>query len=266
MQTPNAHRLNILTPSEIKDLYGLPQFGDQERQQYFEMSAQEHQSVEQRRAAIGIFQVLELGYFKAKRQFFAFELSAVLPDLRYLARHYFPGLEVNALTLPSKPTRVLIQRAVLELLTYQPCGAAAKEDLLARLQRNAALSTQPAYILRDALEYLAQKRLVALQYTTLQDMVGGVIASEGLRVTQLLELHAPEFVLKSLDALLFGDENILTLTDIKHEPRNFGLKEMRREVERRQHFQPLHEFAQTFLTTAGLSQESGKYYASLVKY
>lgn len=59
MQTPNAHRLNILTPSEIKYLYGLPQFGDQERQQYFEMSAQEHQSVEQRRAAIGIFQVLE---------------------------------------------------------------------------------------------------------------------------------------------------------------------------------------------------------------
>ena len=266
MQTPNAHRLNILTPSEINELYSLPQFGDEERQQYFDMSAQELQSVEQRRSAIGIFQALELGYFKAKRQFFAFELPDVMLDLHYLARHYFPGLELKTLTLPSKPTRVLIQRAVLTLLSYQPCDSTAKKDLNARMQRSAALSTQPAYILRDLLEYLAQKRLVAPQYTTLQDMVGGVIASEGLRVTQLLELHAPQSVLQSLDALLLGDEKMLTLTDIKREPRNFGLKELRREVERRQHFQPLHEFAHTFANTAGLSQESGKYYASLVKY
>jgi hypothetical protein len=97
MQTPNAHRLNILTPSEINELYSFPQFGDEERQQYFDMSAQELQSVEQRRSAIGIFQALELGYFKAKRQFFAFELPDVMLDLHYLARHYFPGLELKTL-------------------------------------------------------------------------------------------------------------------------------------------------------------------------
>lgn len=266
MQTPNAHRLNILTPSEINELYSLPQFGDEDRQLYFDMSAQELQSVEQRRSAIGIFQALELGYFKAKRQFFVFELSNVMLDLHYLARHYFPGLNLKTLALPSKPTRVLIQRAVLTLLRYQPCDSTAKKDLTARMQRAAAFSTQPVYILRDLLEYLAQKRLVAPQYTTLQDMVGSVIASEGLRVTQLLELHAPQSVVQSLDALLLGDEKMLTLTDVKREPKNFGLKELRREVERRQHFQLLHEFAHTFLTTAELSQESGKYYASLVKY
>ena len=35
---------------------------------------------------------------------------------------------------------------------------------------------------------------------------------------------------------------------------------------RRQFFQPLYEFAHTFLATAGLSNESSKYYASLVKF
>lgn len=41
MSTPNANRLNILTSAEITEIYGLPQFGDEERRQYFDMSAQE---------------------------------------------------------------------------------------------------------------------------------------------------------------------------------------------------------------------------------
>ena len=266
MQVSNAHRLNILTPAEIVELYGRPHFGDEERALYFDMSAHECQSVEQRRSAIGIFQALELGYFKAKRQFFLFDLTDVMPDLRYLAERHFPSVDIKTLTLPSKPTKILIQRAVLTLSRYRFCDAAAKKDLKNRMQRAATRFTRPAYILRDCLEYLEQQQLVAPQYTSLQDMVGNIIANEGLRVTQLLEEHASKQILESLDALLLGDETLSTLTTIKREPRNFGLKELRREVKRRQCFEALHDFAQTFLITASLSQESGKYYASLVKY
>ena len=53
---------------------------------------------------------------------------------------------------------------------------------------------------------------------------------------------------------------------LKHEPKDFTYKELRSEVERRKFFQPLHEFATHFLPMAGLSNESGKYYASLVKF
>lgn len=56
------------------------------------------------------------------------------------------------------------------------------------------------------------------------------------------------------------------ISALKHEPRDFSHKELKREVERRQFFRPLHEFAQSFLVAAGLSNESGKYYASLVKF
>lgn len=266
MSKPNTHRLTILTAPEINELYGLPRFSDEERLHFFDMNAQEQQTLATHRNAVGIFLALELGYFKAKRQFFIFKLQDVLPDLRYLARHYFSGMDVRALALPSKPTRGHLQHAVLSLLNYQSCDILAKEDLCRRMERAAAFSTQPAYILRDTLEYLAQKRLVAPQYTTLQDLVGRVIAGEGLRVTQLLELNAPTAVVQSLDSLLLGDEITLTLVDVKREPKTFGLKDLRREVERRQYFEPLHEFANAFLTVASLSQESGKYYASLVKY
>jgi TnpA family transposase len=41
---------------------------------------------------------------------------------------------------------------------------------------------------------------------------------------------------------------------------------MQQEVARRRFFQPLYEFAHTFLVTTGISNESVKYYASLVQF
>ena len=53
---------------------------------------------------------------------------------------------------------------------------------------------------------------------------------------------------------------------LKHEPKDFSYGELRQELERRKFFQPLFEFGQTFLAAAGLSNESVKYYASLVQF
>jgi hypothetical protein len=41
---------------------------------------------------------------------------------------------------------------------------------------------------------------------------------------------------------------------------------LRQEAARRKVFQPLYEFARTFLASAALSNESVKYYASLVQF
>lgn len=266
MTKPNANRLNILTPAEITELYGLPQFGDEERRHYFDMSAQERQVVEGRRSAAGIFLALELGYFKAKRQFFDFTPAQVTPDLRYLAQHFFSRLDVTQLVLPSSTTRTSVQQAILGLAKYRAWDTIAKDELTRRMQRFAALSTQPLYILRESLQHLSQQRCVAPRYSTLQDMIGGVIAAEMERLTQLLVQQASAKIVACLDAILLGSGQELSINAIKREPKNFGLKELRLEVQRRQFFHPLHEFANAFLTSAGLSQESGKYYASLVPY
>jgi hypothetical protein len=266
MSSADSHRLNILTAAEINELYDLPQFGDNERQLFFDMSEAEHQSISSRRASAGIFVALELGYFKAKKQFFAFELADVIDDLRYLASHHFPRIDLNALDLPSKPTRVLIRQAILSLVNYRAFDAAAKEILLLHLRRSAALSTHPQFIFRDALEFLAHQRIVAPLYSSLQDVVGRVVAGEGARVTHLLKQQAPSAIIEQLNNLLQGDDQAITINAIKREPRDFTPTELRFEVERRQFFAPLHDFACTFLKLAGLSNESGKYYASLVQY
>lgn len=68
-----SHRLAILTSEEIDDLYGLPRFTNDDRRLYFDLSTPERSAVEGRTLSVGAYLALDLGYFKAKRQFFAFE-------------------------------------------------------------------------------------------------------------------------------------------------------------------------------------------------
>jgi len=80
--TTDSHRLSILTAREIDDLYGLPRFTEDDRHLYFDLSATERAAVDAHTLSVAVHLTLQLGYFKAKRQFFADEQDAVLEDLR----------------------------------------------------------------------------------------------------------------------------------------------------------------------------------------
>lgn len=87
----NSHRLGLLSAEEIQDIYGLPSFTDEDREAHFELTPAEQAAVQARQTAVGIFLVLELGYFKAKQRFFSFEPSEVMQDLGHLISRYFPA-------------------------------------------------------------------------------------------------------------------------------------------------------------------------------
>ena len=261
-----SHRLAILTSEEIDDLYGLPRFTNDDRRLYFDLSTPERSAVEGRTPSVGAYLALDLGYFKAKRQFFAFEQQSVVDDLRYLLATYFPDTSLESIKLPSRPTRGLIQQTVLDLFGYCLCDSAAKQALEEKAKRIATLSAQPLYILRESLQHLVNERIVAPQYTTLQDLVGRVVTHERNRLANLLEQTLTPAVEQALDTLLQADEQMYRISALKREPKDFSHKELKQEVERRKLFQPLHGFAQTFLVAGGLSSESVKYYASLVKF
>ena len=263
----DSRRLSILTAQEIDDLYGLPRFSEDDCRLYFDLSPTE------RELADGVFTisvavhlVLQLGYFKAKRQFFVYSLDAVEDDLEHILRRYFPTRDRSEIKAISKPTRLEQQQLILKLFDYRLCTTVAKEDLEQKAQRVAMLSTQPIFILREAQQYLVHQRIVAPGYTYLQDMVGQTVSGELQRMTGLLDRALTPEVERQLKALTEADEGMYQISLLKHEPKDFSYGELRQEVERRKFFQPLFEFGQTFLTSSGLSNESVKYYASLVQF
>ena len=263
----DSRRLTILTVPEVDDLYRLPRFNEDDRHLYFDLSPAERDLVDEvYTISVAAHLVLQLGYFKAKRQFFVYALDAVADDLGQVLRRYFPTRDTTEIKVLSKPTRLEQQQVILKLFGYQICDAAAKSKLEQKAQRVAMLSTQPVFILREALQYLTNQRIVAPGYTYLQDMVGRIVSGERQRIILLLGQALTPTANKQLGALLQADEGMYRISILKHEPKDFSYGELRHEVERRKFFQPLYEFGQTFLVSAGLSNESVKYYASLVQF
>jgi len=265
--TTESRRLSILTVQEVDDLYRLPRFTEDERRRYFDLSPAERDMVDRvYTISVAAHLVLQLGYFKAKQQFFVYTLDGVTDDLGHILRRYFPTRDMAEIKGLSKPTRLEQQQVILKLFGYQLCDAGAKSKLEQKAQRVAMLSTQPIFILRDALQYLTNQRIVAPGYTYLQDMVGRIVSGERRRLIRLLGQVLTAAVEQQLSALLEADEGMYRISILKHEPKDFSYGELRHEVERRKFFQQLYEFGQTFLASAGLSNESVKYYASLVQF
>lgn len=262
----HSHRLSILTRHEIDELYALPHFTDEERRAYFELGEAEQQLVQSRTTSVAAHLTLQLGYFKAKQQFFEYDQDAIQDDLRYILCRHFPDKGAASISPPSTPTRCLLQHSILDLFGFQLCDSAAKAELERRAQRLAMLSTQPIFILRETLQYLKQQRIVVPIYTFLQDMIGRVVSAERRRVSNLLSDALTTEISQQLDAMLCADESMYRISILKHESKDFSYKELRQESGRREFFAPVHEFARHFLETTGISTESGRYYASLVKF
>ncbi len=260
-------RLSILSVQEVGDLYDLPRFTEEDRHLYFDLSATERDLVVGVvTISVAVHLVLQLGYFKAKRQFFVYGLATVAGDLEHILRQHFPGRLRSEINPLSKPTRLEQQRSILKLFDYRICDALAKKELEEKARRVAMLSAQPVFILQEALQYLAHRRIVAPGYTYLQDMVGRTVSAERLRLTRLLDRALTPELERQLQALLEADEGMYRISLLKHEPKDTSYGELRQERERGTFFQPLFEFGRTFLAAAGLSNESVKYYASLVQF
>jgi TnpA family transposase len=263
----DSRRLSILTTREIDDLFGLPNFSEDDRRYYFDLSVSEREAVEAvRTTSAAVNLILQVGYFKAKQQFFVYALSDVLVDIQYVVTLYFPEMDWTSIKPLSKPTRLKQQRTILKLFDYHLCGSANKIELENKAARIARISTQPIYIMRESLQHLASQRWVAPGYTFLQDMVSRVVTGERKRIIAMLQHILPDVVKQRINALLDANEGTYRISSFKREPNDFSYKELQKEVDRRKFFQPLHDFAQTFFATAGISNESGKYYASLVRF
>jgi len=203
----DSRRLSILTAQEIDDLYGLPRFTEDDRRLYFDLSPTERELVDSVfTISVAVHLVLQLGYFKAKRQFFIYTLDAVMEDLGHILRRYFPARDMAEIKAHSRSTRLEQQQVILRLFGYRSCDAAAKEELVRKAQRIAMLSTQPVFILREIFQYLTNQRIVAPGYTYLQDMVGRIVSGERLRITRLLGEALTTAVEQQLEALLQADE------------------------------------------------------------
>lgn len=260
-------RLTILTEKELQAVYGLPQFSDEERSLYFALAPLEKQQLEQvRNLTASVYFILQLGYFKAKKQFFVFGLAEVFDDVVYILHRYFPtGAKLPTVTI-SKPTRLAQQAKILRLFDYQLCSQEWKQKLQAKANQLVTIYTKPVYIFKELVNFLEYHRIVLPGYSFIQEVVGKAMTHEQKRLEQAVREGIPEGKRQQLDHLLTAEESLYQLTLLKREPQDFSHQEVQKELDRRTLLADLYQLASRFLPSLQISNENIKYYASLVSY
>src|SRR5262245_37780958 len=259
-------RLRILGDEEIEALYARPRFTPDERQEYFAFSPPELATLEQFHSRPSrLYGMLQLGYFKARQQFFVFSLREVDEDVRYLQERYFPTTRFHAVEVV-KRTRLKQQRMILALCTYRYCDATARQHLATKAQQAARVCAKPVYIFRELWQYLTTQRLVAPGYTVLQELIGKTLTEEQQRLSTVVRTHLQPADSAAFQRLLDDAPGLYALTQLKHEPRDMSAGEIKREIQRGTQMAPLYALAQRVLPALEISNESITYYASLVHY
>lgn len=260
-------RLKILEDEEIDELYGRPQFNHEERTHFFSLSAEEraladgHYNLTNR-----VLFILQVGYFKARSLFFAFDFDEVQLDVRHILNHHYADGGEAAISGPVvKQTRHAQQKKILHLYGFQACGSRERAALMARAAQVVRLSAKPVFLFRNLLQHLESRRIVVPGYSFMQDVVSQALAAERSRLTGLLADGLDTTTVEALDDLYMGQDGY-AITPLKHDPKDFSLRETKLEIARSQSLDALYQKAKAILPELGISNDSVAYYAALVDY
>lgn len=240
-------RIKILSDNEIQTLYGLPEFTHEDQEKYFSLSRSEQEILEIfHYTQSKLYFILHLGYFKAKKLFFIFDIEDVEPDIQFIKQKHFPNTVIETTEI-TKPTRLAHQDRILQLYSYRKSTERIKHDLVEKAKQLAAVCAKPFYVFKELVNFLEYEKIMLPGYSSLQDIVGKALVNEQNRLENLVAEHLTIETQSELESLLINSEVFYELTLLKKEPRNFSFKEITQEVGRREAVKQLYDAAHCFL-------------------
>ncbi len=265
--------LKILSEKEIEELYSMPAFNKEEQTANFYLDSQEVFLMQGFSTMTSqIYFILQLGYFKAKQQFYVFDTGGVMDDIGFIMEVYFQDsfgiLEGNI----SKPTRLRQQQIIKKLLGFKECGKTERVHLFDKAKSLARIHNKPAYIFGELLNYLRTWHIILPAYTTLQrDFVSASITYEKKRLGEIIDALLSTEELKMFDNLINmsideGETTRYLLTYLQKEPASYKYQEMRKQAKRKEELEPLYGIAKSVIPRWGISIENIKYYSSLAHH
>ena len=135
-----------------------------------------------------------------------------------------------------------------------------------KARQRTRIHAQPRFLMTELLRILETERITVPGYSTFQKIIGAAITDEQNRLDVCIAQGVPESIKRALNELLTVEGAFYRLTALKKRAKDFGLKQIRQEIEKHASLNHLYEFARRFLTTLDLSNENIRYYASLAEY
>jgi len=264
---PKTKRLNILTPTEIDDLYARPQLTEDQRIHLFELAREEQKIlVSNLSMPAKIDAIIRLGYFKLKQQFFQFNLHEVSDDVKHVMERYFSSTVLEKYSI-SYVTKSNNQQWVLRTTGYKLFSQTQDAPiLLNKAEKLCRLSVNPIFIFRELLAEIASKKITRPGYSTLQKITSAALVAEQKRVSRIFKEHLTAQEKEGFLNLLNHEENFYAVTLLKQQPKNFKPTAIRQEIEYYERYQHLYLIAKRLLQSLEISKNGVAYYASLVEH
>jgi TnpA family transposase len=270
MRADSSKRLTIFTEAEKLALYGLPDFDDFQRAEFFAFNEEELALADRRR---GDFErlhcLLQLGYFKAKHAFFGLTTDMVpTEDIGFVAERYFPDVVVPL--RPLRPSELYAQRAeIARLFGFRLWSEVDRPALVEVATELARRDVTPSFIGLELLGVLKDRKIVRPGYTTLQSVIGTALTVERKRLDHLVGAALDAQTIKTLRDLLVRERtltDLAALAELKKDARNFRHKMMTLERLKRTTLAPLYQAAKSLLPTLDISQQNITRYADLALF
>ena len=265
--TKAGKRLTILSKSEIRDLYELPSFNDEEREFFFSLDDSEIEEMELRGSIESrVHFILQLGYFRYKSLFFNISFFQVRKDVQYILERYFPKARTPR-TMITRNTRFDQQSCILKLLNYQFLDQGLQEELKIHLLKESGICVDPKYLFDKSFDFLNEHRISLPGYSTLQDLIGQTLIAEEKRLQDIIANSLPPSADEVLQKMLISEgKKMYGITILKTDARGFNTKEMAQEIKKKLTSAPLFEVAEKIIPTLEISEQNVCHYAYLVDY
>ena len=259
-------RIDIITESEMSELYSVPLMSDDDRQHFFSLNDTELKVFNSRESVqIKAYFILLLGYFKYKRIILDFALKDVKNDLDYILQTHLSGKKLPRKRLTRQQKSRLYQ-LVLNIEGYKPFTGKMGKDLTKRATEEASICIEPRHIFDECVDFLSYKKVFIPAYSTLQLIVTAALQSEQLRTEKLLQSQVPKRLAKKIEHLTSSKEPISLLTTIKTLPKDFTHKELVKEITTFKLIKEIYPDVTKVVKKLKLSKKNVDYYASLVDY
>jgi len=270
MRADSSKRLTVLSEAEKRALYGLPDFNDFQRAEFFAMTEAERALVDRRSGLTErLHCLLQIGYFKAKQAFFnVSEQEVPAEDITFLLKRYFPdGPGGTEALRPLRRNEQYAQRdEIAELFGYRLWRETDRPVFVQMAALLARRDVTPTFVLIEVLTALNAKKIVRPGYTTLQTIISDALKAERQRLEQLVEGSLDTGTRVVLRNLLAHEGTLSELAALKQDARHFGYQMMVAERQKRAILAPLYLVAKSLLPRLEISQQNVDYYAGLANY
>lgn len=259
-------RIQLLSDSEISDIYNRPDFNNDERELYFSINDGKELALLNQYPNIKtrVYFILQLGYFKAKQQFYKFNLEDVITDFEYVMFYYCFDTKSNLIGQISRDVITQQKKGILNLFNYKEWSSEYVERVKLHICELIRFYPKSHGAIRQLLNYFDNKKIIVPSYRTIQDLFTAAYSIEEDRINKII-FTIPNDQLKKLADLIHQKDGITNLNIVRADQKDFKFTAVRAEVKKANSVALLYEFSKEFIPTLKISKNAVRYYADITE-